>query len=214
MSKILDFKTANFAAIGNGAPAVALDAAVRQILHDCQDRPNLWLGTSVENQEQVEARIPHLLAVPAAVRFLSCEPLLGSIDLSVFRHGNDPDLPVALGTRWGLQWVIVGGESGHGARPMHPEWVRDIRDQCVAAGVPFFFKQWGEWIPKSHWSGRNPGEWGTLVKSGEWFPETTPWNGRDGDGGDAVMYRVGKDAAGRLLDGHEWNEFPEARHAH
>ena len=112
--------------------------------------PNVWLGVSVEDQKTANERIPHLLKVPAAVRFLSVEPLLGEIDLSVYLFAsgidgepaprNEPMLPC-------LHWVIVGGESGANARPMHPDWVRSIRDQCQAAGVPFFFKQWGEWWP-------------------------------------------------------------------
>lgn len=91
---------------------------------------NLWLGTSVEDQATADARVPYLLATPAALRFLSAEPLLGPIDLTL---------------RGRIHWVIAGGESGPGARPMHPEWARSLRDQCAAADIPFFFKQWGEW---------------------------------------------------------------------
>jgi len=94
--------------------------------------PNVWVGTTVENQEEADRRIPHLLAVPAARRFLSCEPLLGPID---------------LGPRPTLDWVIAGGESGPGARPAHPTWFRSLRDQCQTAGVAFHFKQWGEHAP-------------------------------------------------------------------
>ena len=90
---------------------------------------NLWIGTSVEDQKAADQRIPHLAGIPAKVRFLSCEPLLGPLDLR--RHLA------------GVDWVIVGGESGKSPRPMDPSWVRDIRDQCVAAGVAFLFKQWG-----------------------------------------------------------------------
>lgn len=105
--------------------------------------PNVWLGTSVENQEQADERIPHLLQVPARVRFLSCEPLLGPVDFGV-----DSSLSVACAGIGGtlypieqLQWIIAGAESGHGARPMGLDWVRSIRDQCQSADVPFFFKQ-------------------------------------------------------------------------
>jgi len=127
--------------------------------------PNVWLGTSVEDQKTADERIPHLLKCPAAVRFLSCEPLLSGVDLAPFilnpkaEHLN----PCGCGdgecsTCWqspatynlGIHWVIVGGESGQGARPMHPDWARSIRDQCVSAGVPFFFKQWGEWVEEMH----------------------------------------------------------------
>ena len=116
--------------------------------------PNVWLGTSVEQQRWVDVRVGALLETPAAIRFLSCEPLLGPLDLSAFapfsgecfcqersdgcRPRQSPDCPTV-----GVDWVIVGGESGPGARPMDPAWVRDLRDQCQAAGVPFFFKQWG-----------------------------------------------------------------------
>jgi len=94
---------------------------------------NVWAGTTVENQEYAEKRIPHLLDVPAKIRFLSCEPLLGPVELS----------------RWisSLDWVIAGGESGGKARPMAIEWPRSIRDQCVRADVAFHFKQWGDWAP-------------------------------------------------------------------
>ena len=101
--------------------------------------PNVWLGTSCENQAMADERVPHLLACPAAVRFLSCEPLLGPIDFMWDRS-----------MRIGLDWVIVGGESGHGARPMNPEWARSIRDQCFHNDVAFFMKQMGGAIDKRH----------------------------------------------------------------
>lgn len=119
--------------------------------------PNVWLGTSVEDQQTADERIPHLLKCPAAVRFLSCEPLLGPVDLTrlpVGRnfidclrcdfHGGQGSVIAGPPSGTGpVDWVIVGGESGPGARPMHPDWARSLRDQCVAAGVPYFFKQWG-----------------------------------------------------------------------
>lgn len=132
-------------------------------------RRNVWLGTSVEDQETAEERIPHLLAVPAAVHFLSCEPLLGPIDLTRFlgdAHEEFQTGPVPAG----INWVIVGGESGPHARAMTPAWVRSIRDQCADANVPLFFKQWGE-----H---------------------------------DQRGIRVGKRAAGAMLDGRRYEEFP------
>lgn len=103
-----------------------------------QPLPNVWLGTSVENQRWASIRIPQLLETPAAVRFLSCEPLLGPIDLDVWLS------PVPL-----IDWIIAGGESGPRARPMEPQWVRDLRDQCSVAGAAFFFKQWGGRTPKA-----------------------------------------------------------------
>jgi len=122
--------------------------------------PNVWAGVSVENQQAADERIPLLLQTPAAVRFLSCEPLLEPVDLVGVRFDRHTRMNVLSGrgitTRPGvipqsipnafcerIDWVIVGGESGPGARPMHPDWVRSIRDECEIAGVPFFFKQWG-----------------------------------------------------------------------
>ncbi|PNU02493.1 DUF5131 family protein [Novosphingobium guangzhouense] len=132
--------------------------------------PNVWLGVSVEDQQRAEERIPDLLATPAAVRWLSCEPLLGPVDLTDItlrtRPGEAADglagVDALTGLHWDaeetitgiygdpdphIDWVVVGGESGHGARPMHPQWAWNLRDQCAEAGVPFFFKQWGEWAP-------------------------------------------------------------------
>lgn len=121
--------------------------------------PNVWLGTSVENQKWANVRIPKLLRTPAAVRFLSCEPLLGPVDLEAVQVGKDGGFgalycedtaegcgPVGNAT---LGWVIVGGESGPNARPMDPDWARALRDQCVRADVPIFFKQWGGRTPKA-----------------------------------------------------------------
>lgn len=110
---------------------------------------NVWIGTSVEDQKAADQRIPHLAGIPAKVRFLSCEPLLGPLDLR-------PHLA-------GVDWVIVGGEAGRSPRPMDPDWVRDIRDQCVAAGVSFHFKQWG---------GRKKKEAGRILDGRTWdeFP--------------------------------------------
>ena len=148
---------------------------------------NVWLGTSVENQAAADARIPHLLATDARVRFLSMEPLLGPVDLSRYLPNTFTGFP--RGPR--VNWAIVGGESGPKARPVHPRWVRSLRDQCRAAGVPFFFKQWGEYGPEQ----TKPIAF-TPVTSG--VPMDEP----------ASMFRVGKKDAGRLLDGREWNEVP------
>ena len=159
--------------------------------------PNVWLGVSTEDQKRADERIPHLLETPAAIRFVSAEPLLGPIDLThIDLPGGDEEI-FPLGWPAGrddqpchpfLDWVIVGGESGPNARPMHPDWARSIRDQCQAAGVPFFFKQWGEWVSVSEVEG--PGE-----------------HFRFPDG--ATVRRTGRKIAGRTLDGCEYSRMPE-----
>ncbi len=119
--------------------------------------PNVWLGVSVENQASADERIPGLLATPAAVRWISAEPLLGPVDLSEWmicpkaRDGLSMDPSTGAyeccsdcdwtGLTFDIDWVVVGGESGPNARPMHPDWARSLRDQCAAAGVPFYVKQ-------------------------------------------------------------------------
>lgn len=167
--------------------------------------PNVWVGTSVEDQKRADERIPHLLNTPAAVRFLSCEPLLGPIDLTNIRPDGDAHgwsaiwKGNAIGRPW-IDWVIVGGESGSRARAMHPDWAHSIRDQCQNASVPFFFKQWGEWAHT-----RLPESGGNFVSP--WPPGTEEmilWH----DGRGADMARVGKKVAGRTLDGRTWDEYP------
>jgi protein gp37 len=175
--------------------------------------PNIWLGVSVEDPPRADERIPDLLATPAAVRFLSVEPLLGPVSMmgrplrerpEITRDwltGDFHNVPfdmtsggtatLLVHTKPKIDWVIVGGESGPGARPMHPSWARSLRDQCVAAGVPFFFKQWGEYC---EWDQLPDDVYRELDASGE-----PP---RDGP------IRVGKKAAGRLLDGRTWDELP------
>ena len=150
--------------------------------------PNVWLGTSIES-DRYAFRADHLRATPAAVRFLSLEPLLGPL----------PSLDLT-----GIDWVIVGGESGPGARPMHPDWVRNIRDRCVDAGVAFFFKQWGNWT----WSdSRRPPTEPDLYLHAD--GRTATEDEALADGGDwQGMWRVGKKAAGRELDGRTWDDMP------
>ena len=157
--------------------------------------PNVWLGVSVENQSALQSRLPHLIRTPARVRFLSCEPLLGPIQI-----GLDETMPRYWATCYAavrdrIHWVIAGGESGHGARPMHPDWVRSIRDECAAANVPFFFKQWGEWLPLDQFGadGDKPN------------PSLRPLP--DGSGSISV-FRLGKRDSGRLLDGVMHMELP------
>ena len=215
---------------------------------------NLILGVSVENQATADERIPLLLETPAALRLVSYEPALGPVDfrrpLSLMWHASTPFYKSTgeLGSTSGgwapaynihdpaqtpipphIDWIIVGGESGRGARPMHPDWARDVRDQCAAAGVAFFFKQWGEWLPgqnetcPSHPSGLahwQDGRWGQRNTANParnyvmWDDEGIlhPGGSLSGDNYFPVAAwasRVGKKAAGGLLDGREHREFPE-----
>jgi protein gp37 len=173
--------------------------------------PNVWLGATICNQEEADRDIPKLLATPAAKRFLSIEPMLGPIDLRLLRpaplwSGDGPEAMCISSDRIDLNWVICGGESGKNARPMHPNWPRGLRDQCEAAGVPFHFKQWGEWFPDQLRAG---GDLGGDMRRG--IVEHVCAD-RENDGhfrrGDVYMRRVGKKTAGRLLDGREWDEVP------
>lgn len=177
--------------------------------HELWPLPNVWLGVSVEDQAAADERIPLLLNTPAAVRWISAEPLLGPIDLRW--GGLRPDRPR-------LDWVVVGGESGSGARPMHPAWARSLRDQCVAAGVPYLFKQWGEWAPGNAYAAADlyPRD-RTRIKSG-FFTYNDDWicNDKVGRGANPfrqTMDRIGKKAAGRELDGRTWDEYPQGKSA-
>lgn len=241
---------------------------------------HVWVGTTVEDQATADERIPHLLRIPARVRFLSCEPLLGPVDLAPWlggpvhidqlirtcghfdgaspvnngygcRHPAQEEredghgkcypfsCPVATslypdeepedaailarhghvgegGEDWlfespGIQWVIAGGESGPHARPSHPAWFRSLRNQCIAAGVPFLFKQWGEWATANGGPGGDldlpPGE--TLAgRAGGFFDYSDRWNAGDFNPGRQSMARLGKRRAGRVLDGRTWDEIP------
>lgn len=158
---------------------------------------NVWMGTTVENQDMADKRIPELLKIPAAVRFLSCEPMVGQVDLDAWCGWAEPQ----DGGRYymdGIDWVICGGESGPKARQMHPDWARILRDQCKWASVPFLFKQWGEWLPSSQKESL------TVSASDFAWPVTVGHP-------DNISYKVGKKAAGRLLDGVEHNGFPEVK---
>ncbi len=173
--------------------------------------PNIWIGTSCEDQATANERIPLLLQIPAAVRFLSCEPLLGPIDFhfqSNCMDYNHADFGCPGIDDHKLHWIIAGGESGHGARPMHPAWVRLLRDQCAHANVPFFFKQWGEYVP--------------IEFNENLSGFTTPANNSDDSLLDGVPYskvvhsetglvdfvKIGKSKSGALLDGIEHRAFP------
>jgi protein gp37 len=164
--------------------------------------PNVWLGVSAERQQEADERIPELLATPAAIRFVSAEPLLGPIDftsictghyfIDALRGRKYHDAPEGVHSATEecakLDQIIVGGESGRDARPMHPDWARWIRNDCAAASTAFFFKQWGRWSPDRP----EDGLWS------DFRPSVEP-----------VMFPIGKKASGRLLDGVEHSEFPE-----
>lgn len=214
------------------AGPMALTADSTDVWEAVSPLPNVWLGVSVEDQKRADLRIPALLATPAAVRFLSCEPLLGPVDLSRYVSGDCPECGQDITTEacgtvhadmacdptaTGLQWVIAGGESGPGARPMHPSWAQTLRDQCQAAGVPYFFKQWGEWapVPTDHPKAQGMdvrGYFGSRCNYVERPPMSALPAGQwsiGGDTGFTPMGRVGKTRAGRLLDGRTWDEFPQ-----
>ena len=189
---------------------------------------NVWMGVSVEDQKRADERIPDLLATPAAVRFLSCEPLLGQVDLDrvvliesdAWQRGK-PGVSISALRGWyggwepertALDWVVVGGESGPGSRPMHPDWARSLRDQCAAAGVPFLMKQWGDWElaldrerDDPDWRADYSNEYVDRGKS-KWLNLA----GGSGFHGErfVVMRSVGKRAAGRLLDGVQHDGMP------
>ncbi|CAM8627598.1 COG4422 Bacteriophage protein gp37 [Comamonadaceae bacterium] len=190
---------------------------------------NIWIGATIVNQEEADRDIPKLLAVPAAKRFLSMEPLLGRVDLRFptklwggdrcnhccngdrcddRSHFNRSHCPFCRGTgeQKFLDWVIVGGESGPGARPMHPDWARSLRDQCEAAGVPFLFKQWGEWSPGNVQVPLNTRAV-RIESSGAVHPYPPAF---DPISGDWCMHKVGKKAAGRMLDGRTWDDVPRS----
>lgn len=177
---------------------------------------NVWMGTTVENDDVCYSRLKALFEIPARIRFVSCEPLLSEVDIKwVFdiggyvSCGGEPECSCQGcqdadnwprtengDKRVAIDWLICGGESGPGARPMHPDWARSLRDQCAAADVPFFFKQWGEWVSWDFHS---------------WSPNDFP-NYVFGQGDEAVsLSRVGKKVAGRILDGVEHNGMPEVR---
>jgi len=146
---------------------------------------NIWLGTTVENQKFADIRLSHLLKHRAKVRFLSCEPLLGAIDLKPWIKAKPKK------QQYGIDWIIAGGESGPGARPMHPDWARGLRDQTVKAGAAFHFKQWGHWVPAE-------------IVTAEQKKAVIDIEGIE-------MVGMGKKEAGRELDGDTWDGFPERK---
>lgn len=184
--------------------------------------PNLWLGVSVEDQRWADIRIPALLDTPATVRWVSAEPLLGPLNLTPYLVSmwTCPACKYEQGAwvgnthcircgqraypppyRQQVDWVVAGGESGRGARPMHPDWVRSLRDQCQHAGTPYLFKQWGEWAPVDE---DRPGV-RSVHADGQGYGPSRSWSESSGW---QMMLRVGKKRAGRELDGRIWDEYP------
>jgi protein gp37 len=135
----------------SGPMVLTPDSSARGFWQCRQPLPNVWLGVSVEDQDRADQRIPALLDTPAAVRWLSMEPLLGPVELPEFVVAGAPDCPCEDGREClpNIDWVVVGGESGPNHRPCNPAWVRAIRDQCIQGGIPFFLKQWGGRTPKA-----------------------------------------------------------------
>ena len=191
--------------------------------------PNVWLMVTAENQPMADLRIPILLRIPAVVHGVSVEPMVGAVRLD--RIGEEPEgylnaLAAVVhcdgrGTKsiTGLDWVIAGGESGPGARPMHPDWARSLRDQCKAAGVPFFFKQWGEWYApteeredKDFYEYLDNPRHCLLSLDGQIVNRDHESKMRV-DVEYIYLEHVGKKAAGALLDGREWKQFPQTRTA-
>lgn len=158
--------------------------------------PNVWVMVTGEDAQWLQTRADALRETPAAIRGVSIEPLLGPI--------VDADLS-------GLDWVIVGGESGPDARPMHPDWPRSLRDQCQAAGVAFWFKQWGDWVPESLLLHRATSDAAFLGADGRFRPliDGKPVQEPYAAGEDITIRRVGKKAAGRELDGRAWEQYPQ-----
>lgn len=221
--------------------------------------PNVWIGVPAEDQQRADERIPILLQIPAAKRFVSIEPMLGPVDVGEYLglraspceacgsteeqvvnarrvlnyvrrlESMPPDEVLAAeesirknnstcrkcGERFHTEkfigWVICGGETGPGARPMHPQWARSLRDQCIEAEAPFFFKSWGEWGMRNGGGEEDHGVRVKLCADGRHSSSDEPMHGVEGLGNDdepVWMGRFGKKQSGRLLDGREWNEIP------
>lgn len=173
--------------------------------HGCTGLTNLWMGVSVENQETANERIPHLLKTPAHVRWLSVEPLIGEINLNQWLENK------------AINWCVVGGESGHKARPMHPVWALSIKNQCKKHNVPFLFKQWGTFKPIANYYSESLND--DTLAGADIYPLHIV--NRDGDfwrtefdgqppASCVIMKKTSKKKSGRTLDGEIYNEYPES----
>lgn len=178
--------------------------------------PNVWLGVTAENQEMADLRIPILLQIQAAVRFVSIEPMLSGIRLNRLDKGDYiidslEGMVYYLGGGRAikkLDWIICGGESGPNARPMHPDWARGLRDQCQAAGVPFFLKQWGRWIPFYDRDIDDP-DWHKVPRESNDICRINIEGGHGFHGDRLVYFKSGKPSEHVFLDGKQYHEFPE-----
>lgn len=230
------YKAVNDVLAQGDPPRIAEDIIVAALDGFCRGNfavlPNVWGMVSAEDQQRADLRIPALLDTPFAVRGVSAEPLLGPMDLlgdaenpgpAIIRTGvqtrpNTPDGPAEYDydDQVGIDWVIVGGESGPGARPMHPDWARSLRDQCQEADVAFLFKQWGEWSTDFYRGTHLLQTTGQLITRAS-GTTTNPYGYGSGvqdlvDRGHPGWVRVrraGKRAAGRQLDGRTWDQYPE-----
>ncbi|CAN7794600.1 phage Gp37/Gp68 family protein [Paraburkholderia hospita] len=173
---------------------------------------NVWLGATIVNQTEADRDIPKLIDAPAATRFLSMEPLLGAVNL--YDWIGPWGQPVESQAPPMIDGIFVGGESGRGARPMHPSWARSLRDQCAAAGIAFHFKQWGEWAPGNSSSGNDLIDRDRQKIASGFFDYDDQWNPLGPNAFRQTMDRIGKKAAGRLLDGHFHDDFPPIIIAH
>lgn len=222
--------------IESALASLCKDAEVgAHVYFDVWPWPNVWIGATIVNQTEADRDIPKLLAVPAAKHFLSMEPLLGPVRLDMLCAPADRVMGNALTGKGGIgaetdfdfdkgiDWVIVGGESGPNARPMHPDWPRNLRDQCQAAGVPFLFKQWGNWRAAAWFDGPDADadsddDFVDLDRTEHLFvaKDGRTWDTLGGRlmypplplGHWCLMVNEGKKAAGRLLDGRTWDGFP------
>lgn len=212
----------------NAAVTITNDPCAAHLIEECEwPLPNVWLGVSAEDQETAEERVPLLLQTPAAIRYVSAEPLLGEINFRKLHLGDDLYVDGLTGFHAGqprhlplpailarLDWMIVGGESGHGSRPMHPDWARKIRDDCASVFCPLHFKQWGEFAPSTLSDAIRHRKRGLFLKLDGTVPteaeieaqfEQAPNEYAEGW---TYMAAFGKKHTGRLLDGVEHNGMP------
>lgn len=205
--------------VGNVLPMCSGDGLMFDMICD-----RVWLGVTVCNQEEADRDIPKLLKVPAKVRWLSMEPLLGAVDLTQHLWGratpcNDCPKDADCGCGWyprgaiqdeqTLDWIVVGGESGPKARPMHPDWAYALQEQCREAGAPFLFKQWGEWAtPGNPAFGTVKGQIRHIRSDGSFWGDDLP----EDENADALtIVKVGKEASGRLLGGVTHDGYPKVQ---